>query len=511
MYPLSTIRSALLLIALAPTPVFAITADQVWADWQRLASGAGAPLTATPRRDGDRLVLTRLALTLGSPDDPAAIRLDRLVLRDNPDGTVTVLLPDSFPLTLDLPGPIGPNDPDRLIFTTAAPDLAITIAGLGPTSAFDITAPSLTVTLAPLDLPPGAQEELTVTLAMADVMLRNATDFLAPETTISTTLTLGTLHADTAVSIPDEVVASLTLDLSALTAGIDFRALATALARKDPSPAEVIQTLKKDVSLFASLTHGPVSMTLDVSEAGKPPVDIALTSASGEARIITDETGFRWDLASGATRLDGTLNDPTVPFTKFGLGYTETAYGVAIGLGTLTEPQTFSLYARLTDLTLAGPLWAKIDPASAFPRTPFSFDLALNGLATLKPEALMPGWQPKSDTDLPFDIIGLTLDTLLLKGLGASLTGSGSLAFDTTDTTTYDGFPAPTGRLSFAATGIYALIDMADRAALLAPDELTGFRFGLAFIAKPGDSPDTLTSTVEFKDKSLLLNGQKLR
>ena len=57
--------------------------------------------------------------------------------------------PDSFPLTLDLPAPIAPNDPDRFIFTTAAPTLDIIIKGLGPTAAVAIKTPSLTITLAP--------------------------------------------------------------------------------------------------------------------------------------------------------------------------------------------------------------------------------------------------------------------------------------------------------------------------------------------------------------------------
>ena len=245
-------------------------------------------------------------------------------------------------------------------------------------------------------------------------MLRHATDFKAPENIVSTTFTLGNLLADIAVSVPDVTDSSITLNLSAITAGLDAGALVTALARKSPSPAEVIQTLTKDFRLFASLTQGPVSIALDAKQPGKPPVAFAMTSAFEETRIALDKTGLRTDLASGATRLDATLNDPAIPFTEISTGHRDIALSLFIGLGTLTDPQTFSTYARLTDLTLADPLWARIDPAAAFPRTPFSFDLALNGIYAPKPEALKPDWQPKSDSDLPIDIIGLTLDSLLL-------------------------------------------------------------------------------------------------
>lgn len=496
----------LFLLAFTPVPALAVTADQVWADWQRLASDAGSILTATSRRDGDKLVLSHFSLTFGSPDNPTTLSLDRLVLRDNLDGTVAVLLPDSFPLTLDLPEPLAPKDPDRLTVTTAAPGLAITIAGLAPAAAFDIIAPSLTVTLT---LPPGTTDDLSLTLAAADLIFRHASDFAAPTNTIATTLSLGTLHADMSVASPFGPNGSATLDLSALSASFDGAALATTLARKDLPPAEVIRNLTKDARLVASLTHGPLALAISGAEPGKPPVDFALTSASGDVKITFDETGLRYDLASGATRLDATFTDPAMPVSRIGLGYTGTALGLAFGLGTTAQP--FSTYARLTDLTLDDPLWAAADPTATFPRTPFTFDLALSGLYALKPEALLPGWQRKSDTDQPFDILALTLDSLLLKALGTSLAGTGALTFDKTDTTTYDGIPAPTGSLSFTATGVYALIDALERAALLAPDELTGLRFGLAFIAKSGATPDSLTSTVEFNGKSLLLNGQKLR
>ena len=487
--------TVLLLMALAPGPALALTADQVWADWQRLATSAGTPLTATTRRDGDRLVLSRLTLAIGISADPSTLRLDRLILRDNPDGTVAVLLPDSFPVTLDAPGPATPP----VTFTTSAPGLAITIAGIGPTAAFDITAPSLTVTL-----PPGTG---SATVAVADLTLRHATDFTAPRNTIASTLAIGTLHADFATT--DGVDGTVTLDLSAFSAGLDADVLAAVLTRANPVPVDIIRTLSQDVRLTAFLTHGPLSMTVKGSQPDEPPLDVALTAASGEARIGIDAAGVRYAVSSGATRIDAVLNDPTLPVSTVGLGYAQAAFGFSSGVG--TDAQPFSAHFRLIDLALDDPLWAAADPATTFPRTPITIDQAISGTYAIKPEALLPGWQPKSEDDVPFDILALSLDTLLLKGLGASLTGTGALTFDPTDLVTFDGVPAPTGTLSFAATGINALIDRAADAGLIPPDDLTGLRLGLAFIAKPGNAPDTLTSKVEFVGKSLLLNGQKLR
>ena len=499
-------RTALVILALVPSPVLAVTADQVWENWQSLAADAGTPLTASPRRDGDKLVLSGLALALGDAANPTTLRLERVVLRDNPDGTVAVVLPDSFPLTLDLPEPLAPTDPDRLTFITSAPGLALTIAGLGRTAAFDLAAASLTVTMT---LPSGTPDQLTFTLAAADLDLHHSNDFVSPRSKITSTLSLGALHADMALAVPGGPNGSATLDLSRLAAGLDAAALATALTRNDAPPADILRTLSDDVRLVTSLTYGPLSMAINGAEPGTPPVDFTLTSASGDLRISFDDTGLRYALASGVTRIDATVADPTIPVSQIGFGYSETALGLAFGLGTTAQP--FSTYARLTDLSLDDPLWAALDPAASFPRTPFAIDLALSGQYAVNPAALQPGWQPTSAYDQRIDILALTLDTLLLKGLGTTFTGAGALSFDKTDLTTYDGVPAPTGSLSFTATGLNALVDTLSQASLLTPDQLTGLRFALAFIAKPGDAPDSLTSKVEFAGKSFSLNGQKLR
>ncbi|WP_309665562.1 DUF2125 domain-containing protein [Tabrizicola sp.] len=507
-------RPLLTAVLLAASPAMAdVTADQVWADWQRLASAAGTPLTALAKTEGNRLVLSRLALALGTPDDPATLRLDRLTLETRPDGTVAVVLPASFPLTLDLPPPQGPDDPSRLTFTATAPGLAISIAGLGDLAAFNITAPSLTVTLDPLDLPAAAKADYAadLTFAAADLSLRHRQDLTATAPIISTNFTLGTLHADTLVALPEGEGGSFTVDLSALAGAFDLQAPPDSLTKTSPNLPDLLQGMSATDGLRASFSHGPFAFTARLADPAPGPQDIALTSASGAATLRADKAGLLVDLTSGLTSFDITIDDPEVPFTAAAFGYDDLSYGVSVNFGTLSGPEPFTVSARLSAFSFSEALWQQIDPASVFPRDPLSFALALSGRYAVKPEALAPNWQPASTNDLPVDIVALSLDELLLSAVGAKLTGTGALTFDNSDLVTFDGMPAPTGLLNFAATGINALIDRAASAGLIPPDELTPLRFGLAFIAKPGDGPDTLTSSIEFRDKSLYLNGQKLR
>jgi hypothetical protein len=42
-------------------------------------------------------------------------------------------------------------------------------------------------------------------------------------------------------------------------------------------------------------------------------------------------------------------------------------------------------------------------------------------------------------------------------------------------------------------------------------DQVMGARMMLAMFAKPGETPDSLVSTIEFKDGGLFANGQQLQ
>lgn len=489
----------------------AVTADEVWADWQRLAATAGAPITAVARREGARLVLSRLRLALGSDSDPASLGLDEVVLQDNPDGTVSVILPERFPVTLDLPASPVVTDPDVLTFDTFAPGLLISVAGLGEAAAFVVTAPSLTVTLSPLTLPPGAAETLSLTLAAADLSLAHKQDFVSPDKTLHSGFRIETLHADVSVSLPGDEGGSLTVDLATLMGHLSVFGPASLAGAGAGPEVDFFTALGDGMALSFELSHGALTVTGDVVERAAPVVSFRLTSASGTASTRLDQEGFAYAVTSGATRLDATLNDPEVPFAKLGVGYGESGLGLSFDLAPTSDPQDFASFLRLGDLTLDDGLWAEIDPTGTFPHDPMSVAIALSGTAAIRPEALEPGWKPRSEGDLPLDIWSLSIDELGLSGLGAALTGTGALDFDNSDRVTFDGLPAPTGMLRFAATGVNGLIDRMARANLISPDELMPLRFGLAFIAKPGDGPDTLTSTVEFRDKSLVLNGIKLR
>jgi Uncharacterized protein conserved in bacteria (DUF2125) len=507
-------RLPLILAAFLTTPASAaVTADQVWADWQRLAADAGTPLTALLRRSGKDLVLSGLEMQVGTPGEPVTLRLETLTLQGNADGTVSVLLPDRFPLVLDLPPAPVRTDPDILTFMTAAPDLAITIAGVGDMAAFRINAPSLTVTLAPIDLPPDATgaPNVELTLAVADLGLDHRQDVTGAPV-ILTDVRLGTLHGDALFALPDNGEGgTLSIDLSDIVGTFDLRSPPASVTESSPTLPGLLNGMSDEDGLRAVFTHGPLALNTTLADDRPGPSKIDFTSASGTSTARFDKSGLAFDFQSNTTRLDAVIEDPEVPFTDASFSYSELSYGLSVDFATFTKPQPFASHARLAALSLGDAIWSQIDPTGAFPRDPLSLAYAISGTYTPKPEMLVPGWRNDPDAPPPVDIHSFSLEELLLTGLGASLAGSGALTFDTTDLVTFDGFPTPTGSLAFTAMGINALIDRAGSAGLIPLEELTGIRLGLAFIAKPGEGADTLTSSIEFKDKSLYLNGLKLR
>jgi hypothetical protein len=113
--------------------------------------------------------------------------------------------------------------------------------------------------------------------------------------------------------------------------------------------------------------------------------------------------------------------------------------------------------------------------------------------------------------EMPVLLHSADLTQLLLKFVGAEAAATGALTFDNTDLATWEGFPTPTGKINANMKGVNELLDRLVQIGLLPEDQLMTARMMLAMFAKPGAGPGELVSEVEFKDKGLLINGQKIR
>lgn len=488
------------------TPVAAdVTPEEVWTELQRFAATGGAQLSADTLRRGGDLVLDGLQLDLGPADDPVFLRMDRLVLREVDYGSVALILPDRFQVTLEVPGGPSANGTDRVSFSAAVPGLDVRVEDLGARTAFRVRAPSASLTLDPSPLAGG--DEVALNLALADLTLDHRQDLAGATSTVETTLGLGTAHFDGLIAIRDGERVALTLDLSAIAGSLFLDVDPARLQDATATLGQILSGMADGQAIRARLEHGAIALGLVVTDDQPGPRDMRLTSASGEAALRVDRTGFDASVRSDDTALSAVIDDPEVPISDFDLGYQDLGFGVSLGFPGPAGPVDYAAFARLSGLVMSDTFWAPLDPGSVFPRDPISVALSVSGQLEEKSSSLSSA----VGEDVPVDLLSLSLDEMSLSGLGLALTGEGALTFDNSDLVTFDGAPAPTGDLHFAATGINALLDRAVAAGMVPPEDLTGLRFGLAFIAKPDGAPDSLSTRIEFRDKSLYLNGVKMR
>ena len=510
--------AALALIALAPVPALAeTTPEAVWALMQEGVDG----LSATASRRGDALVVTHGRVDL---DDGPILILPDFTLRQVPGGAVALELPPRFPLVLNLPPKAG--GPESLTLQVSAPDLAATFRDIGP-EAVDVSlrAGSVSASLDPIETTLGvkAPPDLFVALAAADLALDWKSDLPERAEAFATgQLALGTLHFEMRADIPEEAAkGSFAIDLSAVKADLDaflpsggLQALEEMEGQDTPPVHALLGLLDRGMRLKGSVSHGPLALVVDMPETPEGPVALDLTAASGDGMLSFDRKGLAYDVGSSTVAMAFRGRSPEIPVERFALTAGEVREALQLGfpIDGVESPGWRVLY-RFAGITVSDELWDLADPGRSLPRDPMSLVLDTSGTYTPDPRLMSPrGWTP-GPMDLPVTDLTLVLTEALVEGAGLRIAGTGDLAFDFADRSRYvEEVPMPEGKLSFLTTGANALIDRLVKLGLVPEDQVSGMRFGLLFLGRavPGQE-DHLTTDLEFRGGSFLLNGQKIR
>ncbi len=523
---------------LLSAPGFAqgLTSSELWSAWQTRVASVGGSLTATEKREGDRLVLSQLVLRPDT-ESTAAIRLEELTMVSRADGAVEVAVPETFPLRIDLETTPEPGDPERIYLNVGATGAALTIRGLGERAEFEASFPSLSVTLDRVEPPQvigTANEPVNVfaALALADFQLRYRQEIKADSGVVDGGLSLGTLHGELRFNDGNGSEGELSLDLAALAAELSGAMPASAINLMNtpkPQPTEpgapnpaitaFLQVLDDGMFAKANYTHGPLSMHLDATDAtqGKMLVQFGIESGSSlidfsKEVMAFDSTTNGIRLAMDGPGLDLSFEEEGVQMPEGGieLATSQLRLGSSVGLNRFAGPQDWSAGFALRDYTMSEGLWSLFDPKGVLARDPMTQAIDVAGKYNLNPKAMQTGWQPTGNDPI-FTAFSFNIKELLMAGYGFRFEGTGGLDLDFSDMETFPNAPLPTGTLNFALTGAYAAIDRLEKAELVPKESLLGIRSGLMFIFKPGTAADNLISTVEFKDKSLFLNGMKIR
>ncbi len=486
-----------LLAGVAGTAQADVTAREVWDDWVAALDGGEVAFSTASIDEADgRLTITDLTMTSELEEGSYSVSVDEIVLAETDDGTVTVTLSPSFPITLE--GLDSDGAPTSLTFRIDQPGFTLVVSDVDAGRRHAYQAPEISVTLAeatqagePMDLETAA----TITDATGSYVVSDddAQQFDSEFDAASARL-------ETRGSDPEQGPFEIVLEVADLSG----EGLTSFL---DRDIADMSAALRDGFESEGSLGYGETSYTV-TGENEDGAFGITGGAEAGELTARIARNGLVYGSRNTGSRIVVTGDQIPVPEIVLEMAESEGVVTLPVLAG--DEPQEYGLLLRLVDLTMSEDIWSMFDPAGVMPREPANVLLDLSGTATLEQDLMGGG---SGTEEAPGTVDTLSLDALRIALLGVDLTGSGTLEFvPPPEDPEEGGTPRPVGTIDLQLVGAQALIDRLVRIGAIPEDQAVGARMMLGVFARPADADDTLTSTFEFgADGSVSANGQRVR
>ncbi|MBL4929137.1 DUF2125 domain-containing protein [Fuscibacter oryzae] len=479
-----------------------VTPDQVWQNWQDMSASMGQTLTVgSTKTEGGALVVTDLKAVTGKDGSKVETALGEVRLTDKGDGTVEITMSDSYTVAMNFP-PSGSDPAKSAEILISQPGMAIVASGTPEATDYAFSAPKMELTLSKLDGKDAVAEGTNVQATLANV----AGHYLvAPEGTskkLDSQLTADSLSIAVKGKDPEN---NSDVDLTASVSGLTAKGTGVLAGMENK---ELSDALKAGFAVESTLTYGAVAYTVNVVDA-QGPSKIVGSSQGGSLQVAMDAARLLLDAQGKGVQL--AISGPTIPLPEVSLSYAESGFKFLIPVEKSETPQDYGFAVKLVDLSLSNDIWGMIDPTAQLPHDPATVILDTKGTATLTHDLMNQTEMAALGEAPPGQLNSLDLTQILAKVAGAELTGAGAFTFDNTDMTTYQGMPAPTGKIDLKLVGGNALLDKLVAMGLISSDDAMGARMMLSMFAKAGAGQDELTSTLEFKDKHFYANGQQLQ
>ncbi len=496
--------SALVLLMSTSALLADVTPEQVWQSWQDGLASMGNTVTAeSTDRNGD--VLEVINITIGD-EAKGTMTLDRLDFQDLGDGTVGILLNESFPVTFNKPADAADpaSKPGEVAFTVAAPKAEITASGTPGAISYKADAPSVKVTLDTIDGAPAADKN-----AAFEVDMEGMASTYGLTTGDITTLTEDLAAKSISLTIKgknetDGSSGDIKASLADLTSKWDIK------APKGFDKTDLPTALANGLAVAGSFGFGATSFDVNSTDATGAPTQVVGGLASASLGLTMDATKFDYSTDSKGAAFK--VVSPTMPLPDASFTFGEAGLHLMVPVAKSDIPADFSFSLNLVDLAPSEAIWLMADPTNALKHDPATLIIDTKGKATMTRDffadaAALEGGSKAA----PGLLNALDLTNFNLKALGAEIVSSGSFTFDNSDMTTYPGVPAPTGKVDIKATGVNAVIDTLVKMGLIPQDQANQGRMMLSMFANTSTTADEMTSTLEFKDKHFFANGQQLQ
>ncbi|MGL6208822.1 MAG: DUF2125 domain-containing protein [Paracoccaceae bacterium] len=483
-----------------------VTPEDVWQSWQDMSTSFGQTITTTSvAREGETLVVSGYAVLQDQDGMKVDARIEELNFTDLGDGTVEITMSETYVMNMTTPPVEGidGSQPTNMTITVSQPEMVTIASGTPENTSYAVGAPSVSVKLEasePGDAGVNVVGDFTMTTLAGNYTVEGPADAKVMGFDIS----VENLAMNMAVSEPAQqsnlqMVGSIA-DLQAAYA-FDLKGMAM-------METNVAEALKAGTSIGVEMTHGAVDFTIDVTDPAGPSKILAASNGGG-VDVQMDAAGLVYGITGLATAL--TISGPEIPFPEMKLNYGEIAFNLEMPLLASAESTDFAFLTRVVDLTVSDELWAMVDPTGSLPRDPATVVVDTKGRARLTVDIVDEAAMAALGEAPPGEIESLEVAEIKATVAGAALTGAGAFTFDNTDIVTFDGVPAPTGKLDLKLLGGNVLLDKLVGMGLLTEEDAGGARMMMSMFANAGPGEDELNSTLEFKDKGFYANGQRLQ
>ena len=546
-----------LIFALSASPALAdLTAEEVLADQLNLLSGYGTiemATTGTVSHAGGLTVDGFLGSYRDEDDDTnVEIRIDGVDLVELPDGSVRVVYPDQLRFTVSS---MADGEPKEVTLTIDLVGMSHIVSGSAEDLRHDISFDNAALGEFAV-IPPAKTDDVEMTLAFTDVdATLRLVDGDVPERSLR--FDIGSLQMAVATLLPDGIEGvraalpndqtsefdsiDMTLDLTNAAGTIGYVADEVPhhtmdlrfdlFDWKQNMQAEGIEGMNLNMSAEDFALRYDVALSIEAMQKSFSDAIMQGQRVSGAisyARMVYDldviapEGPVRMASSGGNTRADFSLGSSGIalesmaadtvveisgpmrelfPLGQVGYEVRSTEFNMNMPILPSEDTQPFALKLAIEGLTTAEEVWSLFDPTQRLPRDPVDLVIDMEGQAVVTSDVF------DDDTRMPFQNSQVTLNALRLAVAGAVLTGSGSVIDKSTP-----GNPAGIGTLSTRLTGANTLLDTLVDMGLLPNEQAMAARMALGVVARAGDGPDTLVSTIEIKeDGSISANGQRIK
>lgn len=494
---LTRILTTTSVMALSAGPVMALTAEEVWSDWQSLIAGYGATVSsAGETKSGDTLTVSGLSAEFSADEGAFSATFGDIVFSEQSDGSVVMTMADVIPFAMNIAGPDG--EAADIGFTITQPGGQITVSGAPEDLRYDFNYPSIGMsdfTMTGTDIP----EDLPMTF---DLVGTNATGFMAVTGSDTRTYSSESNIEDFSMSMNMSDPSQGSFDMVINMANLAQTVAGTfSTMNMNMSASELVQS---GMTQNGSGSYGPATMQLAV-DGPDGAFEIAAAAEGGSIDMVFDETGMSYGgVNNGVTLTVGGAAIPLPPLT-FSMDRSEGRFAMPI-IPDPEQAQDFGVLMTMEGLKVDDMLWGMIDPAGLIPRDPATLVVDLAGTAVVTDDITDPDFA-ENMTGAPGTLETLGIKRIQLSAAGAELTGDGDFAFNNDF-----GIPMPSGKANIMLQGGNGLLDTLVSMGLVPEDQAMGARMMLGLFARPGDGPDTLVSTIEVnEDGSILANGQRIK